>query len=160
MPSPVFRAEARNSDIESIRAITEGTGFFRPDEVDVAVELVQERLVKGESSGYHYWFAEVGGELAGYVCYGPTPCTIGSFDLYWIVVGSAFQGRGLGTRLMNRCELSAVKMGCGRMYVETSGKEQYQPTRRFYEKAGYFQAAVLSDFYDIGDAKIIFQKNL
>ena len=157
---PEYRDAPLPSDPAAIRRMAAGTGFFRPDEVDVAVELVEERLAKGPDSGYYFWFAGPGDSPVAYVCYGPTPCTIGSFDLYWIVVDKDSQGRGLGLALMRMAEDSARHMGCRRMYVETSGKELYGPTQAFYEKAGYFKAAELPDFYDIGDAKIIYQKNL
>ncbi len=156
----VFRDTPLTGDVEAVRAMAEGTGFFRPDEVDVAVELVEERLAKGESCGYYFWFAESGGRPVGYVCYGPIPCTIGSYDLYWIVVDKSFQGKGLGLRLAALAEDSARALGGRRLYVETAGKEQYRNTRAFYERAGYFLAAELPDFYDAGDAKIIYRKNL
>lgn len=156
----VFRDRPVASDVEAVRRMAEGTGFFRPDEVDVAVELVEERLAKGETSGYYFWFADLDGRLAGYVCFGPIPCTIGSFDLYWIVVDKDRQGGGLGLRLSGMVADTVRKMGGRRLYVETAGKEQYRSTRAFYERAGYFTAAEMPDFYDVGDAKIIYQKNL
>lgn len=156
----IYRTETSQNDIAAVRRITEDTGFFRPDEVDVAVELIEEQLAKGDVSGYYYVFADVDGKPMGYVCYGPTPCTIGSFDLYWIVVDKDSQGLGLGRELMRRAEIAAAGMGCKRMYVETSGKELYRPTQQFYERVGYSQAARLPDFYDVGDDKIIYQKNL
>lgn len=156
----VFREIPTPADVQAVRSLVSGTGFFRPDEIDVAVELVEERLAKGVASGYYFCFADIDNSLAGYVCFGPTPCTIGSYDLYWIAVDAARQGRGLGLSLARAAERAAVGMGGKRMYVETSGKDQYRPTRAFYEKAGYAQAAVLPDFYDVGDDKVIFQKNL
>lgn len=155
-----FRDKPAGTDAGAIAVLVAGTGFFRPDEVEVAKELVEERLAKGEDSGYYFWFADIGGIPAGYVCYGPTPCTIGSFDLYWIAVDKEQQGRGLGLALAGMAEDSARAMAGRRMYVETSGKEQYRPTQAFYEKAGYRRAAVLPDFYDAGDDKIIYQKDL
>lgn len=158
--TPVFRDVPRPDDVAAVRELVTDTGFFRPDEIAVAAELVEERLAKGTDSGYYFILADVDGRLAGYVCYGPTPCTIGSYDLYWIAVAGAMQGRGLGLRLAERTERAVVAMGGRRLYVETSGKELYRPTQAFYEKAGYRKAAVLPDFYDIGDDKIIYQKNL
>lgn len=155
---PNYRAVPRPSDIEAVRHMVADTGFFRPDEVEVAVELVEERLAKGIDSGYHFIFADIGDTPAGYVCFGPTPCTIGSFDLYWIVVDAKRQGQGLGLALCQMVEQSARQLGCRRLYVETSGKEQYAPTRKFYRKAGFSEVAALPDFYDFGDAKIILQK--
>lgn len=155
-----FRDTPVLDDIRAVREMTEGTGFFRPDEVAVAAELVEERLAKGVASGYHFWFAELGGRLAGYVCFGPTPCTIGSYDLYWIVVDKGCQGRGLGLKLASMAEDSIREKGGKRLYVETSGKDQYRSTRQFYKRAGYFEVVILPDFYDVGDSKVIFQKNL
>ena len=44
------------------------------------------------------------GALVGWICWGPTPCTIGTFDLYWIVVDPAWQGRGVGSALVAEME--------------------------------------------------------
>ncbi len=159
----LYRDTPRHSDRAAVAALLERTGFFRPDEVAVAVELLDEHLAKGTASGYYFWFADApdaADSLVGYVCYGPTPCTVGSFDLYWIAVDTSRQGRGTGRALARKAEASAAAMGGRRMYVETSGRELYAPTQRFYRSAGYAEAARLADFYDDGDDKIIFQKIL
>lgn len=158
-----YRDAPLPADAGRVEALLEKTGMFRRDEIAVALELIGERLAKGAASGYHFWFADRAASPhcpAGYVCYGPTPCTIGSFDLYWIAVDEACQGRGLGRVLAELAESSATKMKGRRMYVETSGKKQYEPTRAFYRALGYAEAARLPDFYDAGDDKIIFQKTL
>src|SRR3977135_447998 len=80
----VLRFDVRPSDSNAVRSIVDRTGFFRPDEVDVAVELVDEHLKRGTASGYHFVFAESEGVVVGYACYGPIVCTVSSFDLYWI----------------------------------------------------------------------------
>lgn len=155
-----FRDAPRPDDVDAVRRLVSGTGFFRPDETGVAAELVEESLAKGTGSGYHFWFADANGALVGYVCYGPTPCTIGSYDLYWIAVEKKCRGLGLGRRLAGMAEESARRQGGRRIYAETSGKELYRPTRAFYLKAGYGEAARLADFYDLGDDKIIYCKSL
>ncbi len=155
---PSFRLLAAPSDRDAIRRIVEATGFFRPVEVDVAVELVDERLVKGEASGYEFVFAEVDGSVAGYTCYGPIACTLGSYDLYWIAVAPNWQGRGLGQALLRETE-RLIRQRAGRhIYIETSGRAQYAPTRAFYKRCGYEVAAVLPDFYDHDDDKVIWRK--
>lgn len=157
---PSFRYEPARSDAEAVRSMVDGTGFFRPAEVDVAVELVDECLAKGDGSGYYFCFADIDDSPVGYVCYGPTPCTVGSFDLYWIVVDKRWQGLGLGLSLCKIAEDGVRRMGGRRLYVETSGKDLYRATREFYIKAGYAVAATLPDFYDVGDDKVIYQKNV
>ena len=155
-----LRTDVTNDDIEAVRQLVCATGFFSDEEIAIAAELVQTRLEQGESSGYFFIFAEIGQRLAGYGCYGPIPGTQGSYDIYWIVVAPDQQNRGLGRLLMNACEQSILSMDGRRAYVETSGREQYAPTRAFYQRVGYTQAACLPEFYAPGDAKIIYEKVL
>src|SRR5512145_1082421 len=94
-PVWTLRHEAVDDDRRRVRDIVEATGFFTPAEVGVAIELIDERLVRGEASGYHFVFADGDGDTAGYACYGPIAGTRSSFDLYWIAVRPAAQGTGL-----------------------------------------------------------------
>ena len=155
-----FRQEVLQSDAQRVRELTTSTGFFMDAEIDVAVELVEERLSKGESSGYYFVFAEQGGRVVGYTCFGPIPCTIASFDLYWIAVHDSCRGQGVGKALMRKSEECIAAMGGTRVYIETSFRAQYVPTRQFYFACGYQEAAVLADFYAPGDGKVIYLKVL
>jgi ribosomal protein S18 acetylase RimI-like enzyme len=155
-----LRREVVPADRERVRALVRATGFFSPSEVDVAVELVDERLTKGAGSGYHFVFAETGGECVGYACYGPIPATAVSYDLYWIVVHKNRQRRGLGQLLLDAAERRIRAAGGRRVYVDTSNRAQYEPTRAFYESRGYRREAVLPDFYAPGDDKVIYVKVL
>jgi len=147
-------------DTAAVRALVAATGFFRDDEVDVAAELVAERLSRGVASGYHFVFAEIGDRMAGYSCFGPIGCTVSSHDLYWIAVHPDFQGSGVGTDLIRETERRVGELGGTRVYVETSSTARYEPTRRFYERRGYAAEGVLRDFYAPGDGKVIFVKVL
>jgi GNAT superfamily N-acetyltransferase len=136
------------------------TGFFYPDEVAVAEELVLERLAKGPASGYHFVFAEIGGQVAGYASYGHIACTRASYDLYWIAVDPRHQGRGLGRLVLAEAEKCIRAAGGRRVYIETSNREQYQSTRGFYLRCGYECEAILTEFYGPGDDKVIYVKAL
>ncbi|RPJ16220.1 MAG: GNAT family N-acetyltransferase [Desulfobacteraceae bacterium] len=156
-----FRETPDRDDPEKIFAIVEATGFFSEVEIEISVELVRERLLYGVESGYFFLFAEDSNKrLVGYTCYGPVTGTQSSFDLYWIVVGNNFQGCGLGKLLDGKTVDLVRKMGGTRIYAETSSREQYEPTREFYLKAGYHETAYLEDFYAPGDGKIIFVKKV
>lgn len=155
-----FRRSVAPDDVHIVRQLAESTGYFRPDEVDVAVELVETCLNMGVASGYSFIFAMLEAQTIGYVCYGPIACTIGSYDIYWIVVDRNAQGHGIGRKLMSECERLLVAAGARRVYVETSGKPQYESTRQFYHKCGYRTDAVLQDFYDVNDDKVILVKPL
>jgi acetoin utilization deacetylase AcuC-like enzyme/ribosomal protein S18 acetylase RimI-like enzyme len=155
-----FRYDLEPTDPEKIRRLVEITGFFYPAEVDLAEELVKERLSKGPASGYHFVLAKFYGRLAGYGCFGPIPCTVSSHALYWIAVHPDFQGRGLGKRLLKEIERMVQEAGGMRIYVETSQRPQYAATRAFYENRGYRQESILEDFYGPGDARVSYCKVL
>lgn len=148
------------SDVNAVERITAETGFFNAEEIFVATDLARQSLNLGPDSGYFFIVAEISGHIVGYTCYGPIAGTAGRFDLYWIVVDPAYQGRGIGRRLLEESERAIRNAGGRRVYVETSSRTIYEPTRRFYLRAGYAFVASLPDFYGPEDHKIIYGKNL
>jgi ribosomal protein S18 acetylase RimI-like enzyme len=164
MPGPdpsgdlTFRDQVLPEHRDHVRRIVESSGFFHAEEVDVAVELVDERLAKGLDSGYHFVFADRGGHTVGYACFGPIPCTRKSWDLYWIAVDGKARGGGLGRRVLEEAERRIAALGGRRVWVETSSRPQYEPTREFYRRTGYAVASIHEDFYDDDDGKVTFVK--
>jgi ribosomal protein S18 acetylase RimI-like enzyme len=155
-----YRQEVRPEDREAVGRHVRATGFFSEEEHLIAVELVDERLARGEASGYFFLFAEEGDQLLGYTCFGPIPGSIHSYYLYWIAVDPKAQGRGLGKQLMAESERLMAARGARRIYADTSSRPQYEATRSFYHACGYVQEALLDDFYAPGDGKVIFVKVL
>jgi acetoin utilization deacetylase AcuC-like enzyme/GNAT superfamily N-acetyltransferase len=155
-----WRSAVMADDVGRVRSLVAATGFFNPAEVDVAADLVTERLAKGARSGYHFILAERGSGLAGYACYGPIEGTQGSFDLFWIAVAPEEQHKGLGVQVFIRAETAMRKAGARRIYVDTSSSDRYAPTRGFYQRMGFVEETRLADFYAPGDAKAIYVKDL
>lgn len=153
-----WRREARESDAAAVEALVRATRVFSEAEVAVARELVEERLKSGAASGYEFVFADDEAGLLGYACWGPIPCTAESFDLYWIAVRPERHGGGVGRRILALAEQEIGGAGGTRIYVETSTRAAYDPTRAFYERCGYTRAATLDDFYAPGDGKAIYLK--
>jgi D-alanine-D-alanine ligase len=154
----VYRQDVRSEDREAIGRLVRATGFFSEEEEEIAVELVEERLLKGEASGYAFLFAEDKDRLLGYTCFGPIPGSVHSYDLYWIAVDPETQGMGIGKTLMVESERIMAADGARLIYADTSSRPQYEPTRAFYRSCGYVQEAYLTDFYGPGDGKVIFVK--
>lgn len=155
-----YRYDVVAADCDRVRELAAATGFFHADEVEIAVELVDERVRKGAASGYEFVLAEQDGRLIAYSCFGPIPCTRTSFDLYWIAVHPALQGKGLGRAVLDETERRIREMGGTRMYAETSSRPQYLSTRVFYERTGFTLAEQLDDFYDLGDGRCTYLKCL
>jgi ribosomal protein S18 acetylase RimI-like enzyme len=131
---------------------------FRPDEVAIALELLDDSLAGDDA--YRFLGAYTGDELVGYACWGPTPGTQGTADLYWIVVDPAQQGQGVGTDLLRAVEATLVADQARLLVVETSSRAEYAPTRAFYERRGYAPAARLPGYYAPGDDLVIYLKDL
>ena len=164
---------------ERLRDIVVATGVFRDEEIDVAVELFD--CVYGEHSGTvganttgsvnsinapatsDYFFLGAftpEEELAGFACYGPTPVTDRTYDLYWIAVHPDAQGSGSGTILLNEVERRLKGLNARMVVVETSSRSDYKDTRGFYLRRGYVESARARDFYAPADDRITYTKRL
>lgn len=150
---PVGRAQRAR-----LEALTRATGLFREAEVATAVELLDEALAGDDD--YRFVGAYAGDELVGYACWGPTPGTEGTHDLYWIVVDAARHGQGVGSQLLRDVERRLTADGCRLLVVETSSRADYGPTRAFYEKRGFTRAAVIPGYYAPGDDLVIYLKDV
>jgi ribosomal protein S18 acetylase RimI-like enzyme len=139
---------------------------FRPEEVSCAIELLDAALARAEGNTYEVLVADEGvgdgpdARPVGYVCFGRTPMTESTYDLYWLVVSPAERGRGLGRALVAGFEEHLRKQGGRTVRVETSSLEGQGGASRFYDSTGYRRAGVIPDFYRAGDDLLIFAKAL
>ena len=140
--------------------IIANAGNFTEEEVETALELIDEAIEENNSGDYNIHVIEDDGAVRGYVCIGETPLTEGTYDLYWIVVDAGTRGKGYGQRLLRHAEEELRRRGGRLLLIETSSMESYQATRRFYLAAGYKEIARLPDFYKDGDDKIIYGKRV
>ncbi|MEQ8507490.1 MAG: GNAT family N-acetyltransferase [Rhodospirillaceae bacterium] len=155
-----WRQDIRVDDVAEIRRIVNDTAVFSGEETAIAEELAQERISQGRASGYAFELALVGDRLAGYSCFGKTPGTEQTFDLYWLVVDLAQQRTGLGAQLLERTEARVRALGGAFLIAETSSTAPYEKARAFYEKNGFDQLVEISDFYRPGDNKVIYRKTI
>jgi ribosomal protein S18 acetylase RimI-like enzyme len=141
---------------EALLALLRSTPEFTADEVAVALELADASIAG--SPDYLSIVDTEGDRLRGYVCFGPTPMTDGTWDLYWIVVSD--RKKGIGRALVNRM-IDEVRRAGGRLVrVETSGQAAYEPTRAFYERSGFETVARIRDFYRPGDDLVVYGRYL
>lgn len=150
----------RSEDRSAVADLLARTSQFTPEEMTVAAELIDSYLSQSVASGYHIMVAETEGQVSGYICYGPSPMTSGTWDIYWIAVDPSRQGQGMGKRLLSFAE-GRIGADSGRMVlVETSSKPGYARARRFYDDRGYTIVAMVEDYYSPGDHKLIFRKRV
>lgn len=158
-----LREEVSPADPDRVRALLEPLAMFNPEEVDVAVSLARERLEKGPASGYEFFFLQgqaPGALLEGFACYGRIPCTLHSWDLYWIAVRKERRKSGLGRQLLAAVETRARQRGGAQLYAETSSLPRYASTRGFYLNCGFEERARFPRFYAPDDDKVVYEKIL
>ena len=141
-----------------LEQLTRGTGLFREEEVATALELLDESL-DGDDD-YRFVGAFDADQLVGYACWGATPGTVATSDLYWIVVDRGRQGAGVGSQLLGEVERRLTADGRRLVVVETSSRADYAPTRGFYEARGYTRTATIPGYYAPGDDLVVFTKDL
>jgi ribosomal protein S18 acetylase RimI-like enzyme len=146
-------------DKPALMRILRNTPEFKPFEVVVAEEVIDSYLNEPQA-GYFTLVAEDNGEIAGYICYGETPCTAGTWDIYWVAVAGGKRGRGIGKVLSETAETAMKKAGGRMAIIETSSTPLYDNTRSFYLGRGYEIIARIPDFYMPGDDKLILRKKL
>jgi ribosomal protein S18 acetylase RimI-like enzyme len=149
------------ADRAAVKEIITSVGNFNKAEIDCALELIDIYLQVKEQKDYRIAVCEDSDSgVQGYICWGPVPLTKGSYDIYWIATHPDSQGKGFGSSLIAYVE-NFIKEENGRLlFIETSSKESYDNTVRFYRRLGFKQTSKIRDFYDVGDDKLIFVKGL
>lgn len=147
-------------DRGALEEILRRTDNFRPDEVDVALELIDSALTDTGPDRYRVIVARDSERVWGYVCFGRTPMTDHTWDLYWIVVDPAGRGRGIGRELCAALETEVRAEGGITVRLETSSQESYGGTHRFYDALGFAIVGRIADFYRVGDDLLTYTRRL
>ena len=151
---------ATPADTPDLRALTAGTGGFKPYEVEVLREVLDDFHAGAVGPDHAAVVAEQDGRIVGYAYYAPDVMTDGSWYLYWIAVARDLHARGIGGDVLRHAEDDARRRGGRVMFIETSSLPHSEPTRRFYLKHDYAITGVLRDFYSDGDDMVVFRKRL
>lgn len=157
----------RPRDRARVAELLVSTAVFSAEEIDVALQLFDASVSDRDTGAddahvadYEFTGAFEGDRLVGYACSGPTPATEGTFDLYWLAVDAAAQGKGIGTTLVREVERELRDRGARMLLVETSSRPDYSNTRAFYARCGYTEAARIRDFYAPADDRIMLTTRL
>ena len=151
---------AAEADRPPIEAILHAVGLFSEGEIKVAMEVVDVYLFQDDQVDYQVFTSAWKGRVAGFACFGLNSMTVGVFELYWIAVDPSCRCVGIGSGLMDFAENESTRQGGRKIVVETSSRDDYCHTLDFYLRRGYRDEARVSDFYSIGDDKIILVKDL
>jgi len=146
------------ADTQELLAIAQGTGVFKPLEIQALEEVLEDYHAHNSEQGHRAATYEEHDQILGFVYFAPAAMTDRTWYLYWIAVTRHTQARGIGGKLLKYAEQEIEQAGGRILLIETSSLGHYEPTRRFYVKHHYDQATIIPDYYADGDSMVIFSK--
>lgn len=158
---PVISFDLTPGDRPALEQILSSSGYFYDFEIEVALSLADETFEKGQEKSGYYWIRLLeDSKVIGFANFGPNPSSVYSWDLYWIAIQEEYRKKHFGSLILKEAEERIRSLGGRIVWIETSGRPLYEPTRHFYLKNGYETEATLRDFYGPGDDKIVYRKFL
>jgi len=149
----------KTKDCPILERLLSRIAVFNQDDQALAMELIHQTLANPDQKDYSFFIAANQDDFpVGYVCFGSTPLTEGTFDLYWIAVDPACAGQGVGTQLLAAVEDAIKKLNGRLLIIETSSGQPYVLTRQFYLKNGYQLAETIPDFFRQGEDRVTYIK--
>lgn len=147
-------------DLPAILDASRSVGVFTAEEVATVQELFEGYQRDPAVSGYNFLSCKDGEQLLGFACWGPTALSKGAADLYWICTAQSAQGRGVAAALLRAVEDAVRAVGRWLIVIWTSNRPDYEPARRFYQRAGCELQTQITDFYDRGEDLCVFVRRL
>ncbi len=151
---------ATAEDRPAIRNILLHSGLFKESDADCVNGMFGEAIAKSTPDNYRFLSGWLDGAMAGFACLGWTSLTHGAWDLYWVCTLSDSRRRGLGGALLGEAVRIAAAEGGRLMIINTSSTPAYEPARRLYESQQFIRAAVIPEYYNVGDDLYIYTRRL
>lgn len=144
------------ADLPALKGIIDRCGLFPSEMLYAMLSGYFESPVSEE-----LWFRmELEGTIVAFFYAAPERMTEGTYNALLIAVEPRFQGKGIGSRCMTFLENFLSQKQVRILLVETSGLPEFAQTRSFYQKLNYKQVAVIPEFYQAGEDKVVFWKAL
>ncbi len=148
---PVIQA-----DLDGLKHVLDSCGLFPSEYLD---ELIFDYF--NHANTQDIWFTCIDKHVPVAIGYCvPEKLTKGTYNLLAVGVSAHAQRQGIAQAMMNFIE-QHLKSKDGRiLIVETSSDDAQIGARNLYQKIGYTQEAVIRDFWDEGEDKVVFWKKL
>ena len=142
----------------ALLAITEASGKFDADSLAYVADTLDAHWANPQQA---IWLTALADEQPIGVAYcAPEPVTNGTWNLLMLWVKDGFEGKGFGRALVSGVEDELRERGARLLIVETSQLPDFEPARKFYQNYGFKLEAEVKDFFDVGDNKLIYIKEL
>lgn len=146
----------RKEDLPALKSII--------DETDLFPSAMLDDMTDGflNNDAEEVWLARLGGDgtPVGLVYAKPELMTEGTWNALLLVVRPDVQRSGFGRELMAGLESMLKGRGHRLLIVETSGNEDYAGARSLYDGVGFEEEGRIRDFYQPGEDKVIYRKQI
>lgn len=149
----------RSKDIPDIKRILGKTAVFNSREKREIVGLARDFFENPRGDEFRTLVCTVERGIAGFICFG-SDVGFGTYEISFLYVAPEYQRNGVATTLIKAVEKYAREKSGRMIFLYTSGSGEYLPAQKLYRKAGYSRSAVIKDFFEDGDSKIIYSKRL
>lgn len=146
----------KKEDLPLLKNVLDSSELFPSDLLD---EMIKDYFENSESQDIWFTTSIQNSPVSIAYC-APEAMTEGAYNLYAIAVHKDYQGKGVGKKMINFIETLLISKGKRILIVETSGKPEFELTRKFYKQCNYTLQAIIPEFYDVDDDKIVFWKKL
>ena len=144
------------SDIDGLKTVLDSCGLFPSEFLD---EMISDYFNNVDTQDI--WFTYIYDNLPVAIGYCvPEKLTNGTYNLLAIGVSENYQRKGIANIMMKYIEQELKSKGGRILIVETSSDDAQIAARTLYQKIGYTQEAVIRDFWNDGEDKIVFWKKL
>jgi ribosomal protein S18 acetylase RimI-like enzyme len=146
----------KEQDLKHLKAVIDSNGLFPSDLLD---DMTSDFLTNKTTTDI--WLTKEVNNIPIAVIYcAPERMTEGTFNLYLIAIDKNQQGKGIGAEMMKYVENLLREKGNRILIVETSALPEFELTRKFYDKLSYKREAIIREFYQKGEDKVVFWKKL
>ncbi len=139
-------------DLPALESVIAAAGLFPPE---MLAGMLEAHL---QGAAGEVWLTALEGAAVVYAA--PERMTEGTWNMLLIAVHPDRQRAGLGAALVAAAERAVAARGGRLLLVETSSLPDFEGARAFYRGQGYEREALIRDFYQAGEDKVVFRKTL
>lgn len=148
--------EVIHSDLDSLKIVLDSCGLFPSEYLD---EMISDYFNNLDTNEIWFTYVENNSPISIGYCI-PEKLTSGTYNLLAIGVSENHQRKGVAVEMMNFIAQKLKTIGARVLIVETSSDDAQIGARNLYQKLGYNQEAVIRDFWNEGEDKIVYWKKL
>ncbi|ANQ52151.1 GNAT family N-acetyltransferase [Flammeovirga sp. MY04] len=146
----------KKEDIFALKKVLDSIELFPSEYLE---DMISDYL--NNSNSDDIWFTKViDGEAISLGYCSLEKFTNSTYNLLAIGVRKDFQSKSHGKEMVSFIENYLIEKEKRILIVETSGSAGFDSVRLFYEGLGYNKEAVIRDFWEEGDDKVIYWKKL